>query len=331
MAQLPALERLAWMDSEIRAGRYPNARKMAEKFEISSKTAQRAIDWMRDRFMAPLEYVPEKKGYRYYEDFRLPVTGLTVTELTHLLAIQKLLEDASRGVLGKQLAGIAGKIQRCLAENFFGGVNPQQVFSLRWTATAPCADETFQCVLRAVVTRHRLSFEYASPYTGEMMTRTVEPHHLVNYQGTWHVLAWCLLREDWRDFVLPRMKQCRVLDDTFRVRDSKEWKDRLERDFGIFRGPTRFQVTVRFLPPLARWAKDQIWHPDQRLENLPTGEVEVTFPASHETEVLGEILRYGSSVELIAPQWLRDKLRDELRRMVEIYTDSTEPQESPRS
>jgi len=52
---------------------YPNANSLALRFEISTKTAQRDIDFMRDRLNCPLHYDRSRKGY-YYEDstFSLP-------------------------------------------------------------------------------------------------------------------------------------------------------------------------------------------------------------------------------------------------------------------
>jgi hypothetical protein len=42
-------ERFVWFDNQVRAQKYPNATSLAEQFEISAKTAQRDIDFMRDR------------------------------------------------------------------------------------------------------------------------------------------------------------------------------------------------------------------------------------------------------------------------------------------
>lgn len=50
------LERYYWLDNQVRKKRFPNANTLAEQFEISAKTAQRSIDFMRDRICAPLEY-----------------------------------------------------------------------------------------------------------------------------------------------------------------------------------------------------------------------------------------------------------------------------------
>jgi predicted DNA-binding transcriptional regulator YafY len=55
-------ERFVWFDHQVRTKKYPNATSLAEKFEISTKTAQRDIDFMRDRLLCPLDYDSSKKG-----------------------------------------------------------------------------------------------------------------------------------------------------------------------------------------------------------------------------------------------------------------------------
>jgi hypothetical protein len=47
-------ERFLWFDEKVRSRRYPNATRLAAEFEISLKTAQRDIEFMRDRLNCPL-------------------------------------------------------------------------------------------------------------------------------------------------------------------------------------------------------------------------------------------------------------------------------------
>lgn len=54
-------ERFVWFDNQVRAKKYPNTTTLAEQFEISTKTAQRDIDFMRDRLNCPLQYDPGEK------------------------------------------------------------------------------------------------------------------------------------------------------------------------------------------------------------------------------------------------------------------------------
>ena len=49
MANFPIYERIFWFDRQIRAQKFPNASDIAKYFEVSAKTAQRTIDFFRDR------------------------------------------------------------------------------------------------------------------------------------------------------------------------------------------------------------------------------------------------------------------------------------------
>ena len=73
MGDHQAFERYFWFDNQIRAGMFPNATTLAVEFECDKKTAQRAIDFMRDRLHAPLKYDAVKRGYLYTNNsFELP-------------------------------------------------------------------------------------------------------------------------------------------------------------------------------------------------------------------------------------------------------------------
>jgi predicted DNA-binding transcriptional regulator YafY len=313
-------ERFIWFDSQVRKERYPNATTLAVAFECAVKTAQRSIETFRDRFGAPLEYFPGRRGYRYADpDYRPPVTRLSEDELLALLVSRKLLTDASAGSLGEELGKVLSRLGKLLAESFSGPLDPETTFSFRWTAVTPCDPEIFGNVLNGLTERRPLSFRYYSPHTDVWTTRTVEPHHLVNYQGAWHLIAWCRLREDWRDFVLARMTNCGIEHATFDRRDAAQWRPFLEATFGIFQGREPFEVTLRFSPDLARWARGQTWHPLQRMVETKTGELDLTLQVSHETEIITEVLRYGSRVEVLAPDRIRRRVRKEIEAMMKKY------------
>ena len=94
-------ERFVWFDDQVRVKKYPNATSLSGQFEISTKTAQRDIDFMRDRLLCPLDYDSSQKGY-YYDDetFSLPMVYLSSEELSALLIARKMLQDISGGSIG---------------------------------------------------------------------------------------------------------------------------------------------------------------------------------------------------------------------------------------
>jgi predicted DNA-binding transcriptional regulator YafY len=71
-------ERFLWFHERVKARGHPNAAHLAERFEISPRTAQRDIEFMRDRMLAPLLYSSDNKGYVYTDpSFELPRLRLT--------------------------------------------------------------------------------------------------------------------------------------------------------------------------------------------------------------------------------------------------------------
>lgn len=65
--------RIQWLHEELVRGSYPNAARVAERFHISRRQAQRDIDFLKKQLGAPLEYDQHVQGYRYTQPFSLPV------------------------------------------------------------------------------------------------------------------------------------------------------------------------------------------------------------------------------------------------------------------
>jgi len=67
----PPLARMMRLHEWLMENRYPNCRKIAREFEVSAKTVQRDINFMRDQMGLPIEYDKGRFGFRYTR----PVTG----------------------------------------------------------------------------------------------------------------------------------------------------------------------------------------------------------------------------------------------------------------
>ena len=66
--------RIQWLHEELVRNTYPNAARLAERFHISRRQAQRDIDFLKKQLGAPLEYDGRVMGYRYTKAFSLPVS-----------------------------------------------------------------------------------------------------------------------------------------------------------------------------------------------------------------------------------------------------------------
>lgn len=314
------LERFIWFDNETRRERFPNASRLGDHFEIALKTAQRSIDHFRDRLLAPLEYDPTQKGY-YYTDptFQLPIIRISEEELLALLISKKLITEASAGSLAEELGSVSQRLGSLLAANLPGRAKHEDAFSFRWKNISPTDPQTFKIVTSALLQGKLLTFCYNSPTASSRTMRTVEPHHMVNYMGNWHLIAFCHLRNNWRDFVLGRMTLCEVEPEVFSIRAKEDWQPFLQNTFGIFQTKDSFDVVLRFTADRARWIKGEIWHEGQQEEEEEDGSLLRTLPVSHEAEIMMEILKHGSHVKVLEPEWLREKVVQEMRDALGIY------------
>lgn len=67
----PPLVRMMRLHESLTEKRYPNCRKIAEEFEVSPKTVQRDVNFMRDMMDLPIEYDKQRFGFYYAR----PVAG----------------------------------------------------------------------------------------------------------------------------------------------------------------------------------------------------------------------------------------------------------------
>lgn len=314
------IHRYQWFDRQVRAEKYPNASSLAEKFEVSVKTAQRNIESLRDRLEAPLEYDPSKKGY-YYSDtnFQLVTADITQEEILAILVAQNILSLSAGGVISQKIKSFGKKL--------FGspellGLSQKKLndsFSSTWNEHAPAQGPAFQCAMRSLVENKLLEFSYTSPKKNESNLRTIEPHHLQHYMGNWILVGYCHLRQDWRKFKLSRMGDVRVTEQIFSPRPKSQWQSQLEGGFGIFQGGKTQLIKLKFNSFRAPWINEQVWHENQSIESLPNGELILSFPACHYHEVKMKVLQFGADVEVLEPEELRNEIISEIHKANQLY------------
>jgi predicted DNA-binding transcriptional regulator YafY len=313
-------ERFIWFDDRVRQKKYPNTTSLAKEFEVSVKTAQRDIEFMRDRLNCPLQYNSSLKGY-FYEDetFSLPLIYLSSAELLSLMVAKKLFEDMSGSCMADEITSVIEKITSIIQMHATSSVKMDEVLSFHLIEYSPTPEEIFRTVLEACIKKRALSFNYSSPARNEMTERRVDPYHLFNYMGTWHLIGYCHMRKDIRTFKINRIKNPEILKDTFAIRHNFTFKDYFRSSFGLMKGHDTKQVTLRFTPEKTKWISDHIWHKDQKSRLLEDGSLELSFPVAEFSEIAREILKHSSGIEVIKPESLRQLIRSEAEKILKIY------------
>lgn len=322
MAGKLAYERYYWFHEQIKGNKRPNSKLLADKFEISQKTAQRDIEFMRDRIGAPLEYSHVDRGY-YYTDkgYELPPIWLSESELVAFILAKRLAAAIPDRNLKDSLSTFISKFSSRVSDKVgFNLDDIQDKISLKNIEYYTVNESLFRKVVNALFSKKSLEIQYYSPHKDERTKRKIFPLHLLDYMGNWHLVSFCTLKNGLRNFALSRIEECDYIDEKISLpTDLPPIKPYIRKTFGIFQGGQSHDVSLKFSPKTSRTVKEQIWHKKQKIKELKDGSVILNIPVADFTEIKREILKYGAEVEILKPLKLKKEIIEEIKKMKKIY------------
>src|SRR6478736_151383 len=176
----PPLERMLRIHQSLQSGKFPNATTLAQELEVSTKSIQRDLDFMRDRLELPIEYHPKSFGYHYTgEVTSFPTMHITEGELVALVIAEKALEQYRGTQFEKPLLSAIRKIEQSLPDTIsLNLADIEQTISFR-TRAEPILDlEIFNVLAHATAHRQQLKLTYRNPGSKRAEPRLVDPCHL---------------------------------------------------------------------------------------------------------------------------------------------------------
>jgi proteasome accessory factor B len=295
----------------IKAGDWPNRSKLADDIEVTTKTIQRDIDFMRDRMNLPIAYNRAHRGYEFSQPIdNFPMVELSEAELISVFVAQKALtqykgtpfEHPLRSAFDKLISGLDGKITLSWDEL-------DSFISFRNFEVVPTDLHTFQAVSESVRKSEVLEFEYKKINSTVFERRTVEPYHLACILNQWYRFGQDIARREMRTFVLARMRKAVRTRKTFTKSGAFSLKNHLRDSLGVFFAKGRHLISIRFDAFAAQFVRERLWHPSQEIKELPGGGVEIRFTLSSLEEIEPWVLSWGDHAFVLAPGELSRRLR----------------------
>lgn len=318
--------RLLRIDEEIRAGRYPTAEKLAALFEVSRRTIERDIEFLRDRYDAPIDYDAKRRGYFYAsETFFLKSLFLSDEELFAVAVFEKTLRQYRNTPIEVRLQAVFSKLAALLPEDLVS-------VSTLWlddgvtfiSEPAPAIEpEIFEAVFSAVKRKRALKFFYRSLEQNEPSLRVCEPYHIVCQRGAWYVIGRCREKNDVRIFAFSRMSGISLLErDAFEVPEDFKLTDYIDTNVGVWLGKrTPFTVRLLFSPAVGVFAEEHLWSDEQKVKVLPDKSVEVSFSTTQFEEIMRFCLGQGATVKVLEPPELVQAVRKEAAKVAGMYNN----------
>lgn len=295
------------------------------ELEISKATFKRNLEYLRSRMNASIVYDRFKGGYCFDsavigEKIELPGLWFSEKEVTALVLMQHLLSGLDKGgLIEPHIAPLTSIIDGILGQSNTPAKELRKRLKVFGMSARKSSIENFEEIGNALLTRKRLNITYYARGKDETTEREISPQRLIFYRDNWYLDAYCHLRKDLRSFAVDCISKVIITNTKADEISEKQLHEHFAESYGIFSGKASQRAKLKFSPEKARWVSAETWHGQQIGAFDKEGNYILEFDYNQDPELVMDILKYGSGVEVLAPTSLRKRVKDELSKALNNY------------
>jgi len=209
------IDRLAATLIQLQSRRLVKAQDIADKFSISLRTVYRDIRALEE---AGVPVIGEAgTGYKLMEGYKLPPVMFNQDEASALLTAAKLVQSKTDAGISKHYTSALDKIKAVLRlseKDHIEEIDERVVVMTHPTFMhQPPAELHLQSLLNAISTSSVIEINYTSIEKNETTKRKVEPVGIYYMGSHWYLVAFCQLRNDYRNFRTDKIDRLIITDE----------------------------------------------------------------------------------------------------------------------
>ena len=209
------IDRLAAILIQLQSRRLVKAQDIADKFSISLRTVYRDVKALEE---AGVPVIGEAgTGYRLMDGYKLPPVMFNQDEASALLTAAKLVQSKTDAGILKHYTSALDKIKAVLRlseKDHIEEIDEHIAVIPHPTFMHEAPTELhLQSVLKAIGTSSVLEINYVSIEKNETTVRKVEPVGIYYLGSHWHLIAFCQLRNDYRNFRTDRINKLTITEE----------------------------------------------------------------------------------------------------------------------
>jgi predicted DNA-binding transcriptional regulator YafY len=222
------IDRLFGILTLLQSKKYVPAEKIADKFKISVRTVYRDVKALCEQGI-PVSF-EQHKGYFIVQGYFLPPVSFSTDEANALLLMEFLVNAVADKSIQAHYSNLLSKVKAVLrtSQKEKMEVLTENIRS-HFPGFVKNDYEYLSALQNAISSRNIIDVKYKNNKE-ETSTRQLEPIGLVFYAFSWHLIAWCHLRNEYRDFRVSRILSLKDQAIPFRKTDHADLNDYLQRN-----------------------------------------------------------------------------------------------------
>ncbi len=315
------IDRLTGMILLLQGQRVITAEQIAAHFEISVRTVYRDLAALGE---AGVPIVAEAGvGYSLMRGYHMPPVMFTADEAAALFMSGEVTEQIADESLSQSLRSAMLKIRSVLPQERKDELQRlKDAVGVWFRRGGGAGDELKRASLmpiqEAIVRRRCLSLRYNAGGRGEITFRTVEPLGVVFYSRQWHLIAYCRLRRDFRDFRLDRFLGWEMLEECYEGHAHFSVKTFLRETIDSSELMAATLLVDREV--VERFRAEMPCTPVAE-ERQADGRLRIEILACSPRWLTGWLMSYGSCVEVLEPPELREAMHAAAMAVAGRYAD----------
>ncbi|MDE6698171.1 MAG: YafY family transcriptional regulator [Lachnospiraceae bacterium] len=274
------------------------APELAEKFEVSVRTIYRDIDALSGAGIPIYTEAGRNGGIHLMNNFVLDRSLLSEEEKTEIL-------DALQGLSTIQNMKNNDTLNKLSALWGISSENWLEVDFSRW-GNKQSDNEKFELLKSAIIHHKSVKITYAGS-SESVSERIIHPLKLVYKSRDWYLKAYCTEKQDYRLFKLTRILEWEILNISFIHHSFPKQEENSQQIYN--------QITLRFPKEMAYRVYDEFDRTEVcRQEN---GDFIVSVQMPEDMWLISFLLSFGTQVEVIEPDYLKDILAQQARLIYE--------------
>lgn len=201
------IDRLFGILTLLQSRRYVPAEKIAERFDISVRTVYRDVKALCEQGV-PVSF-EAGRGYFVVQGYFLPPVSFSTEEANALLLSESVVAAFTDRSIQQHYATALHKVKAVMKT---GDKQRLEELDNKIKMQLPaCIDHSYEYLSglqQAISDKMVVEICYRN-LKDEECVRRVEPIGLIFYALNWHLIAWCHVRADYRDFRVSRIRSLR--------------------------------------------------------------------------------------------------------------------------
>ncbi|MEO5594473.1 MAG: YafY family protein [Chitinophagaceae bacterium] len=217
------IDRLFNILTLLQSKKYVPAEKIAGKFNLSIRTVYRDIKALGEAGI-PVSFEPQR-GYFIVQGYFLPPVAFSKEEANAFLLMEAIVSGFADKSIQTHFSNGLNKIKAVMRSSDKDKMESlSKNLKLQTPACFHFDFEYLSLLQSAISAQTTVELDYKNN-NQEVSKRFIEPIGLVFYAFHWHLIAWCLLRQDYRDFKVARILKIKTVQTPFTKTDHIELGD----------------------------------------------------------------------------------------------------------